>query len=492
MHLNKRTRIQLAVFLIVTLVAGAVMIFGYMRLPATLFGVGRYTVTVELPVTGGLYGTANVTYRGAEIGKVDAVTLTDTGVEATLSLSSDTDIPADVDAQVHSRSAVGEQYLELIPRNGNSAPLQDGDVIPLERTSVPPDIATLLDTTEKSLAAIPKENLSTVIDESYNALNGTGPQLSRLLDGASSLSGQARENLDPLLTLIDQSAPVLQSQADTTDSITQWAAHLEGITGQIRDHDAHVRAILKNAAPSADHVNALLGQVKPTLPVLLANLVSIGDVAVTYQRSLEQLLVLLPQGTAVHAATLVPNLGTDQPYKGAFLSFNLNLNNPPPCTTGYLPADQRRSPVDTDYPDRPQGDLYCRVPQDSPHNVRGARNNPCTTTPGVRAPTVAMCESGEPYVPLNDGTGWTGDPNATTTGQSVPQPPVGASVTPSSFDATGPPGTSDNPSPQIATADYDPDTGTYVGPDGRAYTQTNLAVSTAKEKTWQTMMQPTA
>ena len=31
------------------------MAFGYIRLPAMLFGVGRYTVTVELPRAGGLY-----------------------------------------------------------------------------------------------------------------------------------------------------------------------------------------------------------------------------------------------------------------------------------------------------------------------------------------------------------------------------------------------------------------------------------------------------
>ena len=40
----------------------------------------------------------------------------------------------------------------------------------------------------------------------------------------------------------------------------------------------------------------------PTLPIVLANLVSIGEVAVTYQPSLEQLLVLLPQGTATTQA----------------------------------------------------------------------------------------------------------------------------------------------------------------------------------------------
>ena len=48
----------------------------------------------------------------------------------------------------------------------------------------------------------------------------------------------------------------------------------------------------------------------------------------------------------------VANRNTKQDYKGGYLSFNLNLNLPPPCTTGFLPAQQRGSPSFEDYPDR--------------------------------------------------------------------------------------------------------------------------------------------
>ena len=42
--------------------------------------------------------------------------------------------------------------------------------------------------------------------------------------------------------------------------------------------------------------------------------------------------------------------------------------------------------------DTPDG-LYCKLPQDSPIAVRGARNYPCMDKPGKRAPTVEICES---------------------------------------------------------------------------------------------------
>ncbi len=45
------------------------------------------------------------------------------------------------------------------------------------------------------------------------------------------------------------------------------------------------------------------------------------------------------------------------------------------------------------------------------------------------------------------------------------------------------------PSP-VAAVRYDPATGTYVGPDGKVYTQANLANDTPKDQTWQSMLVP--
>ena len=220
-----------------------------------------------------------------------------------------------------------------------------------------------------------------------------------------------------MTTLIDQSKPVLDTQTETAGSIEAWASNLASITTQLQNQDAAVAGILDKGPGAADEVRALFDRVRPTLPIVLANLVSLGEVAVTYQPSLEQLLVLLPQGTAVTQAFGVHKRNTKQDYKGDALVFNLNLaiplvpapiplppqQLPPPCTTGFLPAQQQRVPTFEDYPDRPPGEVYCRVPQDAPFNVRGARNLPCETVPGKRAPTVKMCESNEYYVPLNDG-----------------------------------------------------------------------------------------
>jgi phospholipid/cholesterol/gamma-HCH transport system substrate-binding protein len=487
MHLSRRIWIQLAIFVVVALSAMLVMAFGYVKLPK-LLGVGMYDVTLQLPEAGGLYERANVTYRGTEVGQVKSVKLVNGNVDAVLALKSGMDIPSNLEAEVHSQSAVGEQYVALLPRDGTSPPLKQDDVITRDRSTVPPDINELLNATNRGLEAIPGDDLKTTIDESYTAFGGLGPEISRFVKGSTQLGIDAKANLNELTNVVDNVGPILDTQTDTSDSVQAWASHLATITTSLKVDDGAVRGVLQNAAPAAEEVSALFDKLKPTLPIVLANLVSVGQVAVVYQNDIEQLLVLLPTGTEAIQGVGIANRNTKPDYKGAYLSFNLNINVPPTCSTGFLPASQKRAGALVDYPDAPEGDMYCRVPQDSTLNVRGARNIPCETKPGKRAPTAAMCESDENYVPLNDGFNWKGDPNATLSGQAVPQPRTGTPA--AAAEAAGVPPPVAPPPEAIAAAEYDPATGTYVGPDGKTYTQSNLARDASKDQTWQSMLLP--
>jgi phospholipid/cholesterol/gamma-HCH transport system substrate-binding protein len=486
LRLNRKTWIRLSILILVTVVSCGSMAFNFMKLPATLFGIGEYNVTVDLPQSGGLYQTSVVTYRGTDVGQVKSVGVTPTGVRAVLALRSGVKVPSDVQASVHSRSAIGEQYIELTPLPGKDAEhsrlLRDGDVIPAGRVDVPVDIGHLLDLTNRALQAIPRDNLRTVIDETNRAVGGLGPELSRIVDGSTALAIKGGQTVDSLAPLIDQSPAVLNSQVQTSDAIGSWAHRTAAIFTQFKAQDAALRDLLTQGTSGLEESRALLDRVTPALPVLFANLASLGDIAVVYRHDIEQLLVLLPQGIAAMAAIVVPSSNTKQELRGAQLDFNLNINLPPPCTTGYLPPTQRRSPVNEDAPDRPAADLYCRVPQDSDFNVRGARNIPCETKPWKRAPTIEMCESDEDYVPLNEGYNWKGDPNATYTGQGVPQYPPGQ-------DPRLPPprGTASAP-PPVAVGTYDQTSGEYIGPDGRRYNEYDLAHPRAQN--WQQLLVP--
>ncbi|SEH72440.1 virulence factor Mce family protein [Mycolicibacterium rutilum] len=393
--LTRFVRNQLIIFTIASIVGVTVMLFAYMQVP-TLLGIGRLKVTLELPAAGGLYRFGNVTYRGVQIGKVTEVNLTETGAEATLSLDTSPKIPADLQAEVRSVSAVGEQYVDLRPRTDSGPYLQDGSRIPVADTTIPQEVGPVLEGINKLVGSIPEDRISDLLDESFKAFNGAGPDFQSLMDSAARVSADANGVSDQTRALIDDSGPLLDSQAETADSIRTWARSLAGVTGQLQQNDPQIRTLLQQGPGFAQEVSTLLNELKPTLPILLANLTTVGQVLLKYNPSLEQLLVIFP---GIIAAQQSFGLPQNNPTGLPTGDFAITINDPPPCTVGFLPPSSWRSPEDMTSIDTPDG-LYCKLPQDSPIAVRGARNYPCMGHPGKRAPTVELCNDPKGYVPL--------------------------------------------------------------------------------------------
>lgn len=529
--LTRFVRNQLIIFTIASVVGIAVMVVAYLQAP-TLLGIGRMTVKLELPRTGGLYQFSNVTYRGVQIGKVTDVRPTKSGAEATLSLDTSPRVPEDLQARVLSVSAVGEQYVDLVPRTDSGPFLSNGSVIPVKNTTVPQAVGPMLDQVSSLLKSIPKERLSDLLSNSFKALNGSADDLATLLDSSSKLVGDFNGVAEQSRTLIEDSRPLLDGQAASTDAVRSLARSLAGVTEQFATNDPQVRGILQNGPGAADEASALLNQVKPTLPVLLASLTTIGQVAVTYHASLEQLLVLLPP---YMGATQSMGGGPRNPTGMSLGDFTVVMNDPPACTVGFLPPSSWPSPADLSDVDTPDG-LYCKLPQDSPIGVRGARNYPCMGQPGKRAPTVEICESDKPYEPLAMRQHSTGpypiDPNLVAQGippddrvtfqdhifgplngtPMPPGPPVPAQVAPpAAAPADAPPAAVVEPStapagatpaapsaftpqsgggPSVAIATYDPKTGQYASPDGNVYRQSDL-VNPGVARSWKDLMPTT-
>jgi phospholipid/cholesterol/gamma-HCH transport system substrate-binding protein len=266
----------------------------------------------------------------------------------------------------------------------------------MANTTVPQEVGPMLDQVSKLVDSIPENRLSDLLDESFKGFNGAGDDFQSLLDSSSNITDYLNDVSDQSRALIDDSGPFLDSQAESAQAIRTWARSLAGITEQVAQDDPKVRAILQRGPGFAQEVSQLLTQVKPTLPVLLANLTTLGQILVTYNPSLEQLLVLLP---AVIAAQESFGLPKNNPVGLPLSDFTLTIADPNSCTVGFLPPSQWRNPADTTTIDAPDG-LYCKLPQDSPLAVRGARNYPCMGHPGKRAPTVELCNDPKGFVPI--------------------------------------------------------------------------------------------
>ncbi|MFI5506442.1 MCE family protein [Mycobacterium sp. NPDC051804] len=518
--LTRFIKIQLVLFTILTIIAVVVLGWYYLRIPS-LVGIGQYELKAELPRSGGLYATANVTYRGTQIGKVTSVVPTESGALATISIDDRYKIPADASANVHSVSAIGEQYLDLVSTGNPGQYLNPGTTI--TESTVPSEVGPALDAANNGLAVLPKEKIDALLTETSNAVGGLGPALQRLVESTTNVAQGFKDNLPQVNDIINNAAPILDSQVQSGDNIAAWSRNLNVIASQTAEQDAALRSGIQDAAPTLDQVNTVFSDVRDSLPQTLANLAVIIDMLKRYNKGLEQSLVVLPQGASVaQSGTIFEGLGQ--------LPLALSINQPPPCLTGFLPASEWRSPADTSMAPLPKG-TYCKIPKDYQGNVvRGARNYPCVDVPGKRAATPMECRSPEPYVPLGTNP-WYGDPNqilscpapgarcdqGVNPGRGVvPAPSVNNGVNPASADVLPPPqatapisdplsppgqgsvtcsGQQPNPciytpapGPPGSTAVYNPASGQVVGPDGVRYNVTNS--SNPGDDGWKEMLAP--
>ncbi|OBG45156.1 mammalian cell entry protein [Mycobacterium alsense] len=512
--LTRLIKTQLALLTAVALAAVVVLVWYYLQIPS-LVGIGRYTLYAELPQSGGLYRTANVTYRGVTIGKVTNVEPTRRGARATLSIDDGYQIPADASANVHSVSAVGEQYIDLVSTSKHGPYLRDGHTI--TKSTVPSQIGPALDAANHGLEVLPKGKVASLLYETSQAVGGLGPALKRLVDSAQAIAHDFRGSLDDVDDIIARAAPIVDSQVDSADTIGRWAANLNTLAAQTAQQDQAVRGILANAAPTAEQVNAAFADVRDALPQTLANLEVVIDMLKRYHNGVEQALVFLPQGGAIAQSVTSASPGMAALGIGATA-----LNQPPPCLTGFLPASEWRSPADTSTAPLPAG-TYCKIPMDATTVVRGARNYPCVDVPGKRAATPRECRSKEPYVPAGTNP-WYGDPNQVLTcpapsarcdqpvkpGMVIPAPSVDNGLNPLPADrlpGTPPPvsdplqrpgsgtvrcnGQQPNPCvyiPSVATSIYDVQSGKVVGPDGVVYSVENSR--NIGDEGWKDMLAP--
>lgn len=365
--ITRTVKVQLLAF--ATLTAAGVSYVGaeYTGLVDEVLDRG-YTVRADFPDSGGIFPGAEVTYRGVPVGRVGALRLTGSdGVSVALDIEDGAPhIPADTLAVVANRSAVGEQYVDLQPRTSHGPYLLDGSTIPRESTRVPLATTDLVLGLDRLVNSVGKKDLQVTVDELGQAFAGTGPNLSRLVDSGNELVESASDALPETIALIEDSRKVLKTQADQGSSIKSFAHDLAALTAQLKASDGDLRRLIGNARPAAQEVNSLLKSAGPELSVLLANLISGGQVTLARLPGVEQALVTFPVMVA-GSYTVVPGDGTTH------FGLVVNADDPPACTQGY--GTTRRDPADTSTREA-NTEARCTLPRGSESSVRGAQNAP--------------------------------------------------------------------------------------------------------------------
>ncbi|TFV76933.1 MCE family protein [Blastococcus sp. CT_GayMR19] len=385
--ITRKTKLKLLAFAALSLLGLSYLGFNYVGLDRALLGSG-YEVAADFRDSGGIFVNAEVTNRGVAVGRVTDMVLVDDGVRVVLTIEPGAEpIPADAEAVVATRSAVGEQYVDLRPQSDDGPFLEDGAVIPQSRTDIPVPVEQMLLNIDGLVGSLDQENLRIVVDELGRAFEGSGDDLGRLIDNGDLLLARAEESLPQTLELITDGQTVLDTQVASRSAIRQWAADLRLVSDTFVELDPELRGILVDAPDAGEAMEDLVERAGPGLGSLVRNLDVLNRVQIPRLDGIEQLLVTFPDVVS-GGFTVVRRDEDDEDGDGdgelrSHFGFVLNAGDPHPCTTGYVPTAGMTSPeavenLDTDAVgcrvvngvDPNPGDAY----DENGSNIRGEQN----------------------------------------------------------------------------------------------------------------------
>jgi phospholipid/cholesterol/gamma-HCH transport system substrate-binding protein len=386
--LRRSTKIQLILFVVITLLGVSYVAAEYVGLAKYVTGDNGCKISADFPSSGGIFTNAEVTYRGVTVGQVGALHLIKDGVRVDLQLNScdSPKIPRNVVAQVANRSVVGEQYVDLEPtkRKGNGAGpfLKAHAVLPMKRdgklvNNVPTPTEGLLTDIDRFVTSVPLADLRTTIAELRNATENRGLDLGTLLDATDQLvrTANAPVNLQATIDLIDRSSSVLQTQLDQQEPLSSWTHSLALLSQQLKASDPDFRRLLNHGPADLTVLRNFVSQNRTDFGVTLANLSQVGNLLVSHLDGIEQILELYPALAAGGPSLLHDGAG--------WLSLQLQPA-PMPEDCGDPNRDQegyygtvRREPENV-APIAPNVAARCTAPASGPgyKNVRGAANVP--------------------------------------------------------------------------------------------------------------------
>ncbi len=272
----------------ILLIAGALYFaFSINSFPALK---GVYKIAAEVEDAAGLQAGNEVRVAGVKVGQVTGVRLGERSAVVDMEIEDGVRIPTEARLEVKLKTILGQKFIDLrMPHaflarySGGADPasaqedfLDDGDVIPIDQTTVPYEIYQAATEGTRAIENINKKALRNLISILADTLNASGDELGaalesvdeaggvlktknagirKLLRNASALSGTLAESDQDIEGLLVRATEVLGTLADNrattssllaaTDDLTENLALLiEAARGSIKAGSGDLRSIL--------------------------------------------------------------------------------------------------------------------------------------------------------------------------------------------------------------------------------------------------------
>ena len=317
---RKRLVTATAVLLAIVLVAGAIFL-------ARQAFFGPKTITAYFPTATAIYPGDEVRVSGVKVGTIEAITPEGTQTKMVLKVDHGVPVPVDAKAVIVAQNLIAARYVQLTPayRQGDGPQMEDGAVIPQDRTAVPvewDEVKTQLMRLATELgpqAGVSGTSTSRFIDSAANALDGNGAKLRQTL---AQLSGAARifaEGSGNIVDIIKNLQIFVGALRDSKQQIVQFQNRLATLTSVLNDNRSDLDAALTNLSEALGEVQRFVAGTRNQTSEQVQRLANVTQVLVDHRMALENVLHIIPNAIANFNNIWYPNGGA---VTGAFSLVN--------------------------------------------------------------------------------------------------------------------------------------------------------------------------
>ncbi len=285
-----RIRINLIAFLLIS--------FGLIYAMATQVLTilqGRYTVDAIFTDAGGVFTDQEVTYRGMTVGQVGEMEVVEEGVKIELLIEEDYQIPAEnVGARVMFKSAVGEQFVDILPESKGEPYLEDGDTIPVSRTSIPVSTQALLSTTQSVLEGVPPDALAGALESLSEGLAGQGSDIALLLESLADLSDLFADRAPEVVGILENGTQVGDAFLRSKEEFTNAIRDLILVADLLADNRGNLERLMTNANILSDELVELIRENRGVLNQVIKEFADINEFQAAKGEDIAELIEKLP------------------------------------------------------------------------------------------------------------------------------------------------------------------------------------------------------
>jgi phospholipid/cholesterol/gamma-HCH transport system substrate-binding protein len=243
-----------------------------------------YQVTARFTDATGVLNGDPVKIAGVDVGKVVSFEVAGGEAVVTFEISSATDLPDNVIAEIKFRNLLGQRIVNLSePESPSSTPLEDGDEIPVENTRPALDLSVVFNNLRPLIQSTNPEEINLVSRAILEVFEGREGDIAQILGNVGEVTQELAakdQRLARLVTNLDDLTQVLNGQSgsirtgisrfgELMESLAQTTPTIERVVDQLNDASGRFGGILarnrSNLDQELDDLNTVLSIVNDEL-----------------------------------------------------------------------------------------------------------------------------------------------------------------------------------------------------------------------------------